>query len=68
MKENKASTIDHQCCPLCGSDEYLMSGSGSLLCAECGSFFENVHQVISSETLHVISAVPIYFSHSSLMN
>lgn len=67
MKENKTS-LEYQCCPLCGSDEYLMSGSGSMLCAKCGSFFENIHLIVSSETLHVRSAVPIYSSTSSLMN
>ncbi|MGY5538024.1 hypothetical protein [Vibrio brasiliensis] len=33
------------CCPLCGSEEYLLSESDSMLCAECGSFFEDVTQL-----------------------
>ncbi|NVD07864.1 hypothetical protein FCU94_13315 [Vibrio sp. JPW-9-11-11] len=33
------------CCPLCGSQEYLLSESDNMLCAECGSFFESVTQI-----------------------
>lgn len=33
------------CCPLCGSDEYLLSEKNSMLCAECGSFFEDVDKI-----------------------
>lgn len=33
------------CCPLCGSQEYLLSESDNMLCAECGSFFESVSQI-----------------------
>lgn len=33
-------------CPLCGSDEYLLSNTNKFLCAECGSFFEDVDKII----------------------
>lgn len=36
------------CCPLCGSEEYLLSESDSMLCAECGSFFEHVTELTST--------------------
>lgn len=32
-------------CPLCGSDEYLLSDNNSMLCAGCGSFFEDVDKI-----------------------
>ncbi|MEZ8100865.1 hypothetical protein [Vibrio bivalvicida] len=42
---------DVLCCPLCGSEEYLLSDSNNMLCAECGSFFENVTQFIPISAL-----------------
>lgn len=38
------------CCPLCGSQEYLLSESDSMLCAECGSFFESVSKITPAPT------------------
>ncbi|WP_159652961.1 hypothetical protein [Vibrio atypicus] len=34
------------CCPLCGSEEYLLSDKNNMLCAECGSFFEDVDKIV----------------------
>lgn len=42
------------CCPLCGSEEYLLSESDSMLCAECGSFFEDVTQLTTSCALPTV--------------
>lgn len=50
---NKDDKLDNVlCCPLCGSDEYLLSDNDSMLCAGCGSFFENVTQLRAMPTLH----------------
>ena len=68
MKETKAATLEPQCCPLCGCDEYLISDSGSMLCAGCGSFFENVHQILSCGISHAKRIEPIFIQTSSLMN
>lgn len=40
---------DVLCCPLCGSEEYLLAASDKMLCAECGSFFEDVSQITPSQ-------------------
>ncbi|KOO09354.1 hypothetical protein [Vibrio hepatarius] len=45
-QQNKETTL---CCPLCGSEEYLLSEKNSMLCAECGSFFEDLEQVVAFE-------------------
>lgn len=38
--------LEHSlCCPLCGSEEYLLSEKNKMLCAECGSFFEDIDQI-----------------------
>ncbi|KJY83840.1 hypothetical protein TW81_05795 [Vibrio galatheae] len=42
---------DVLCCPLCGSEEYLLSDTNNMLCAVCGSFFENVTQLKPNHTL-----------------
>ncbi|MDN3611693.1 hypothetical protein QWZ16_19010 [Vibrio ostreicida] len=44
IKNNSAGQL---CCPLCGSEEYLLSDEDSLLCVQCGSFFEDVKQVMT---------------------
>ena len=46
MPQNDNKTL---CCPLCGSEEYLLSEKHSMLCAECGSFFEDVDQVVAAK-------------------
>ncbi|MFA0412184.1 hypothetical protein [Vibrio renipiscarius] len=68
MKKNNTPALDYPSCPLCGSDEYLLSGSGSMLCSECGSFFENINLIMTSGTLNIKSAQPIYSGHSVLMH
>ncbi|RTZ17404.1 hypothetical protein EJ063_01080 [Vibrio aquaticus] len=40
---------DVLCCPLCGSEEYLLAASDKMLCAECGSFFEDVSQITPTQ-------------------
>ncbi|KOO15928.1 hypothetical protein AKJ18_07205 [Vibrio xuii] len=42
---------DHDvlCCPLCGSEEYLLSSNDKMLCAECGSFFEDIKSIIITQ-------------------
>lgn len=45
MPQNDNKTL---CCPLCGSEEYLLSEKNSMLCAECGSFFEDIDQVVAA--------------------
>lgn len=65
--EDKLSLIedvDH--CPLCNCDEFLISNSGSLLCAGCGSLFENVQQIVASEALHASAITPITINQSML--
>lgn len=47
--KDKLSIEDIECCPLCKCDEFLISNSGSMLCAQCGSFFESVHLVVAVE-------------------
>lgn len=44
-QNNQLQTL---CCPLCGSEEYLLSEKNSMLCAECGSFFEDVDQIVTA--------------------
>lgn len=39
-------------CPLCGSEEYLLSDSNTLICANCGCLIENVDQVSQHSTKH----------------
>ncbi|MBA5763247.1 hypothetical protein H2O73_12865 [Vibrio sp. 404] len=56
--------VDH--CPLCNCDEFLISNSGSLLCAGCGSLFEDVQQIVATETLHPASIAPITITQSML--
>ena len=34
------------CCPLCGREEYLLSEKNKMLCAECGSFFEDIDKIV----------------------
>ena len=48
MKEKLFSDQQIKHCPLCHCDEFLISDSGSMLCAQCGSFFENVRQIVVS--------------------
>ncbi|MDA0148492.1 hypothetical protein [Vibrio sp. LaRot3] len=68
MKDKKALSPSVQHCPLCGNDEYLVSNSGSMLCAGCGSFFENVHQMVATEPMQIKAATPIHFNASTMMN
>ena len=39
------------CCPLCGSEEYLLSETGSMLCAQCGTFFEDIEQAVALQPI-----------------
>lgn len=48
--DNDQKHNDVLCCPLCGSEEYLLSESDNMLCAKCGSFFEDVTQLATSHT------------------
>ncbi|WP_161987070.1 hypothetical protein [Vibrio ponticus] len=50
MKDQRTSVEDVECCPLCNSDEFLISSAGSMLCAQCGSFFESVHLIVPTVT------------------
>ena len=36
------------CCPLCGSDEYLLSDKNQFLCAGCGTFLDDVSKADTS--------------------
>jgi len=47
----KSEHTEHDvlCCPLCGSEEYLLSSNDKLLCAECGSFFEDIKSVVITQ-------------------
>lgn len=50
---------DVLCCPLCGSEEYLLSDNNNMLCVECGSFFENVTQLTPTHALlHKVGTMP----------
>lgn len=52
------------CCPLCGSEEYLLSSSNSMLCAECGSFFENVTKLTPTNIIcHRVGTVVSYLNN-----
>ncbi|GAB2650152.1 hypothetical protein [Vibrio panuliri] len=53
--------IEH--CPLCNCDELMLSDSGAMLCAQCGSFFKDVKQIVSFEPLP--PKVILNVSHSS---
>lgn len=39
------------CCPLCGSEEYLLSETDSMLCAQCGTFFEDIKHVVVTQPI-----------------
>lgn len=66
MKENRSTTQDINHCPLCNCDEFLISDSGSLLCASCGSFFENVHQIVAMEVFTPTTVSQISLTRSML--
>ncbi len=65
MKEKLHSNHEIEHCPLCYGDEFLISDSGSMLCGQCGSFFENVHKVVARESFRPKSFK--YVMHSSSM-
>lgn len=50
MCKEKTSN-DVLCCPLCGSEEYLLSSSDKMLCAECGSFFEDIKTIVNEQPI-----------------
>lgn len=56
MKIKQLKSIKTLCCPLCGSEDYLLSESDDMLCAECGSFFNDVTHIsqIYSNTIKPI--------------
>ncbi|USD35322.1 MULTISPECIES: hypothetical protein [Vibrio] len=39
------------CCLLCGSEEYFLSEADSMLCAQCGAFFEDIKQVVVTQPI-----------------
>ncbi|WP_244204666.1 hypothetical protein [Vibrio rhodolitus] len=66
MKEKLFAIDDIDHCPLCNCDEFLISESGSFLCAQCGSFFENVNHIVSHQAFTPTSSLPIISTHSML--
>lgn len=54
------------CCPLCGCEEYLLSSANSMLCAGCGSFFENVTKLTPTNMVcHRVGTVTHYTNNAS---
>lgn len=44
MQDNDDVNNDVLLCPLCGSEEYLLSDKNTMLCGGCGAMIDNVDQ------------------------
>ncbi|WP_070966244.1 hypothetical protein [Vibrio sonorensis] len=59
MKTNNNAHSDTLCCPLCGSDEYLLSEKDTMLCAGCGSTFNNVSKLSTKPVVFAAKAIKV---------
>ncbi|WP_428776039.1 hypothetical protein [Vibrio sp.] len=68
MNQTLPTTEFPLCCPLCESDEFLISEQGDkMLCARCGSFLDNLQQM--EACLHKVhSLTPSTFIHTTPVN
>ncbi|GAA5646821.1 hypothetical protein Vpro01_02584 [Vibrio proteolyticus] len=62
-KTNANATL---CCPLCESEEFLISeNSHNMLCAHCGSFLQNINQIHRTVSNSGVTSASTNYIHNT---
>lgn len=68
MNNTNALNSNGLSCPLCGNQEYLISDSNKMICGGCGTFFDDLKQVVAALPSTQMSHTYIHCNNSLLTN